>query len=974
MRLFSFDTLIRSSSHRPYLVFLALGVVASGGLGPDPGVASQDPLPREPCYSTLFEDSQMPPNPNANDGVPIEVGTKFVSAIGGEVRGVRFFKGPLSTGAHTGRLYSRDGTLLASKPFVNETASGWQTVLFDTPVGIEANLAYVVSCLSASGWYAFEDGFFAGALVRPPLRGLASGEDGPNGLYKYGGGFPTDTYQSACYFVDLVFDGDCDAPDITPPSITSLDPNSGATGVPIAAAISANFNEPLDPASVSNATFELREEFGSEVPGTVSFNPALRRAIFLPDAPMSHLKAYTAFIRGGPNGMTDTSGNALATDRTWSFVTASIPPDEGPGGPILIIASEANRFSRYYSEILRAEGMSAFLVTDASSLSPTLLSEHTVAILGDFSLTAAQESLLTEWITESGGSLIAMRPRGAILALAGLSASGSTYSNGYLAIDTTRPPGRGLVSETIQYHSVADLNSLNGALAVASLYTDPQVPAGAPAVTIREVGASGGCVAAFAFDLARSIVYTRQGNPEWAGQERDGISPLRSSDMFFGAAAGDPQPDWINLGKVAIPQADEQQRLLANLITDFTRSSIPMPRLWYLPKGHLAAVVMTGDDHGNGGTTGRFQQHLSQSMPGCSVDDWECVRSTSYVFPSTPIGDAQAAAFVAQGFEIALHPLPGCGVWTPASVSADLASGLVQFGSAFPSIPVPLTNRNHCIAWADWATMPKVSRANGIRLDTNYYFWPPEWVQDRPGMFTGSGFPMRFADLDGTMIDVYQVATQMTDESAQSYPLHINALLDGALGPEQFVGVFCANMHTDSPSSSGADAIVASAQSRGVPIVTARQMLTWLDGRGGTTFDGLAWNGSDLSFSLNPASGARNLRVMLPFYSASGTLRSVTFEGDPVPFERRTFKGERYAFVNGLSGRYEAVYDLHPECPGDFNFDGLVDDADFVIFAANYDLLFTPLADSFCDLDFDGLVADHDFVAFVAGYEQLVCP
>ena len=62
-------------------------------------------------------------------------------------------------------------------------------------------------------------------------------------------------------------------------------------------------------------------------------------------------------------------------------------------------------------------------------------------------------------------------------------------------------------------------------------------------------------------------------------------------------------------------------------------------------------------------------------------------------------------------------------------------------------------------------------------------------MQDRPGLFTGSGMPMRFADVDGTMIDVYQAATQMTDESGTDYPLHIDTLLDGALGPQGYYGV-----------------------------------------------------------------------------------------------------------------------------------------------------------------------------------------
>ena len=35
---------------------------------------------------------------------------------------------------------------------------------------------------------------------------------------------------------------------------------------------------------------------------------------------------------------------------------------------------------------------------------------------------------------------------------------------------------------------------------------------------------------------------------------------------------------------------------------------MPLPRFWYFPHGKKAVVVMTGDDHGNGGTSGRFDQ------------------------------------------------------------------------------------------------------------------------------------------------------------------------------------------------------------------------------------------------------------------------------------------------------------------------------------------------------------------------------
>ena len=74
-----------------------------------------------------------------------------------------------------------------------------------------------------------------------------------------------------------------------------------------------------------------------------------------------------------------------------------------------------------------------------------------------------------------------------------------------------------------------------------------------------------------------------------------------------------------DLDKVAIPQADEQQRLLANLITQMNVDRAPLPRFWYLPRGEKAAVVLTGDDHAlTNGTAGQFNRYLDYSPQGCS--------------------------------------------------------------------------------------------------------------------------------------------------------------------------------------------------------------------------------------------------------------------------------------------------------------------------------------------------------------------
>lgn len=63
------------------------------------------------------------------------------------------------------------------------------------------------------------------------------------------------------------------------------------------------------------------------------------------------------------------------------------------------------------------------------------------------------------------------------------------------------------------------------------------------------------------------------------------------------------------------------------------------------------------------------------------------------------------------------------------------------------------------------------------------------------------------------------------------------------------------------------------------------------------------------------------------------------------------------------------LYIHHRSCDADFNGDGFVDDADFVIFAGSYN----NLLDTFGDLNFDNLTDDADFVIFAGAYNELLC-
>jgi hypothetical protein len=284
------------------------------------------------------------------------------------------------------------------------------------------------------------------------------------------------------------------------------------------------------------------------------------------------------------------------------------------------------------------------------------------------------------------------------------------------------------------------------------------------------------------------------------------------------------------------------------------------------------------------------------------------------VYPNS-LSDAQAAVFISQGFEIAAHLTMdpstqfGCGVdFTPATLSNTYNTQLAQFASSYPIAPSPVTHRMHCIMWSDWATQAQTEFQHGIRFDTSYYYWPGSWINNVPGLFTGSGMPMRFAALDGTMIDVYQATSQMTDESGQTYPLNIDTLLDNALGATGYYGAFTANMHTDVASSPGSDAIVASALARSVPIVTSKQMLTWVDGRNQSAFGPIAWSTNTLTFSVTPGSGANGLQVMVPTQAGTLHLTGITLNGSPVTPTTQTIKGVQYAFVTVAIGQYSVTY------------------------------------------------------------------
>ena len=61
-------------------------------------------------------------------------------------------------------------------------------------------------------------------------------------------------------------------------------------------------------------------------------------------------------------------------NRCRNYPAASL--SDGPGGPVVVVSSQANPFSRYPAEILRMKDYHAFSSEDISTLTPSKLEER----------------------------------------------------------------------------------------------------------------------------------------------------------------------------------------------------------------------------------------------------------------------------------------------------------------------------------------------------------------------------------------------------------------------------------------------------------------------------------------------------------------------------------------------------------------------------------------------------------------------
>lgn len=164
--------------------------------------------------------SQTPALPDVNEAAPVTVGNTLTFSTNGQVSGARVYA-PATVGAGTyeaalWRVTAGDpggtGTLIANAAFGALTPGAWNNVSW-TPVAVDTTHAYVISLRTSQGRYTATGGLFATALVNSPITGIQDGSSAGgfgalfNGRFTSGlVNYPTSTFGSNGYFVDVLFD------------------------------------------------------------------------------------------------------------------------------------------------------------------------------------------------------------------------------------------------------------------------------------------------------------------------------------------------------------------------------------------------------------------------------------------------------------------------------------------------------------------------------------------------------------------------------------------------------------------------------------------------------------------------------------------------------------------------------------------------------------------------------------------------
>ena len=586
--------------------------------------------------------------------------------------------------------------------------------------------------------------------------------------------------------------------------------------------------------------------------------------------------------------------------------------------PILILATIED-YGTYIAEIIKTEGFNEYHIDSLthSNVDLKYLQSFNLVILAKTVITQSQIEMFTEYVN-SGGKLIAFMPDKQLNELFGIQNTEEIFYEGYIKTDPNSTQSTGITPQLMQFHGIAGKYKLNDGKIIARLLENKGSSESYPGVVSHNYGK--GHTVAFLYNLPQSIVYTRQGNPLFAGVEKDGIPGLRGMDLFTDG--------WVDTSMNTLNQADQQMTLLTNCIQNLNEYTNPLPRMWYFPDLLKCLVVLDNDGEDNNESDFETQFRDIDSLGA---------KMTIYIKDVDKVSKEWVDKWTAKGFEIAGHPDDTRNAENPTwnSMDSALASKIYQINTRF-GLDVQ-TNVNHWFVWCgndvngnqDFGVQAKLEEKYGIGMDANYAFYdmnsnqPEHYLGSlgtNQGNYTGSGLVMKYADVKGKTVNVYQrynaIYDQQYNESndPEGFFSAFKGLVDRSLYDDIY-SVVSIKAHNNEYyfSKEPLMKMLDYANAEDIPVWTALNLLDFLKMKEEASFTHFSWSNNNLSFRLNSSLMHSNgLTFLLPAVYGDKKISLIKQDGEETFFSIRRIKSVDYAFITVQGGsNYEFVITYH---------------------------------------------------------------
>ncbi len=587
----------------------------------------------------------------------------------------------------------------------------------------------------------------------------------------------------------------------------------------------------------------------------------------------------------------------------WFSLPGCTPSVQHSG---LLLISSSRNFGNYTGEILKAEGLNEF---DTAGVEKILsghvsLKDYSTIILSAGNPDPALWQKLQEYVHE-GGNLISVIPGNLPGSLLGFGKSENDTIHRYIFPGSPFFSEAGITSHRIQIHSERTSLVSGNPEELAWFGTFDGPAKDMPAVVIYTHGK--GKAAAFLYNLPANIVLTRQGNPEAAGMEMDGIPGLRAMDLFT--------KGWVDTTCNTINQADQQMRMLSWLIEKV--NMIPLPKIWYFPDSLRCMVTLTND--------GEYSNQNDFEHQFMDIDSMGA-KMTLYVMGTGKVAKSWTDKWSLKEFELSGHPDDTKEASSPSWVRMDsvLSSKISDIDRLFGLKMKTVVN--HWFVWCgndvsgrqEFAAQATIEANRGIALDANYahydnnssfgHFLGVSGTEQ--GNFNGSGFSMKFATSGGDILNIRQHLNNVYDQQynenhdPEGFFMCFRGIVDRSLN-EGIYSYVSIKSHNDEYGFSKLPLLrmIAYANGKSVPVTTVAALSDFLLSRDDIRFTSVRMSGRTLRFRIE--SGIKSkLRpsFIIPWSYSGSSVSKVRIEGKDVPFGKFVSRGLEYALCVTESG------------------------------------------------------------------------